>query len=52
MKRYDVYGLGSGLVDTELDVTDQDLQNLDIKKGLMTPVDEARADSLQAMPQD
>ena len=52
MKRYDVYGLGSVLVDTELDVTDQDLHNLDIKKGLMTLVYEARQDFLQASLKD
>ncbi|MDG1165671.1 MAG: PfkB family carbohydrate kinase, partial [Porticoccaceae bacterium] len=42
MKKYNVYGLGNALVDTEIQVTDQDLQRLEIEKGLMTLVDEQR----------
>jgi sugar/nucleoside kinase (ribokinase family) len=41
-KKYHVYGLGNALVDTEIQVTDQDLQRLGIDKGLMTLVDEDR----------
>ena len=42
MKKYHVYGMGAALVDTELDVTDADLTNMQIDKGLMTLVDQAR----------
>ncbi|WP_461518270.1 adenosine kinase [Porticoccus sp.] len=42
MNQYHVYGLGAALVDTEIEVTDQDLQHLSIDKGLMTLVDEQR----------
>ena len=42
MKKYNVYGLGNALVDTEIQVADQDLENLSIEKGLMTLVDEDR----------
>lgn len=42
MARYNIYGLGAALVDTEIEVSDEDLQALAIEKGLMTLVDEAR----------
>ncbi|MEZ5530426.1 MAG: adenosine kinase [Porticoccaceae bacterium] len=42
MSQYHVYGLGAALVDTEIEVTDQDLQQLHVDKGLMTLVDEQR----------
>ena len=42
MAKYHVYGIGAALVDTEIEVTDQDLQKLQVEKGLMTLVDEAR----------
>ena len=42
MKSYHVYGLGAALVDTEIDVTDADLSNMRIEKGIMTSLDEAR----------
>lgn len=42
MSKYHVYGLGAALVDTEIEVSDQDLQHLTIDKGVMTLVDEAR----------
>ena len=42
MNQYHVYGLGAALVDTEIEVTDLDLQQLSIDKGLMTLVDEQR----------
>lgn len=42
MNKYHVYGLGNALVDTEIEVTDQDLERLAIEKGLMTLVDEER----------
>lgn len=43
---YDVYGLGAALVDTEIEVSDADLAELGIDKGLMTLVDEARQHEL------
>ena len=46
MKTYDVYGLGSAIVDTEIEVTDADLNALEIEKGLMTLVDENRQSEL------
>jgi sugar/nucleoside kinase (ribokinase family) len=46
MKRYDVYGLGSAIVDTEIEVSDADLNALGIEKGLMTLVDENRQSEL------
>jgi len=42
MSQYHVYGLGAALVDTEIEVTDRDLQQLQVDKGLMTLVDEQR----------
>lgn len=42
MKKYHVYGMGAALVDTELEVSDNDLANMGVDKGLMTLVDEAR----------
>lgn len=39
MSRYDIYGIGAALVDTEIEVTDQDLEQLGIDKGVMTLVD-------------
>ena len=32
MKKYHVYGLGNALVDTEIEVTDKDLSELQIEK--------------------
>jgi sugar/nucleoside kinase (ribokinase family) len=46
MSQYDIYGVGAALVDTEIEVTDNDLQQLDIEKGVMTLVDEARQEEL------
>lgn len=42
MHRYNIYGLGAALVDTEIEVNDEFLQQAAIEKGLMTLVDEAR----------
>ena len=33
MKKYHVFGLGNALVDTEIQVSDQDLAHLGIEKG-------------------
>ncbi len=41
-KQYHVYGVGNALVDMEFEVSAQDLQDLNIDKGVMTLVDEAR----------
>ena len=42
MSEYFVYAIGAALVDTEIDVSDNDLDQLSIEKGMMTLVDEAR----------
>lgn len=42
MTRYNIYGLGAALVDTEIEVSDEDLLALAIEKGVMTLVDEDR----------
>lgn len=42
MSKYNVYGIGAALVDTEIQVTDSDLKHLEVGKGLMTLVDEDR----------
>ena len=47
-KKYHVYALGNALVDTEVEVTDEFLTRLDLSKGLMTLVDEARQQELVA----
>jgi sugar/nucleoside kinase (ribokinase family) len=46
MKKYHIYGIGAALVDTEIQVNDQDLQNMSVEKGLMTLVDEQRQHQL------
>lgn len=46
MTQYHVYGIGAALVDTEIEVNDTDLQVLNIDKGVMTLVDEARQHQL------
>jgi len=49
-KSYNIYGLGAALVDTEIEVSDAELQQLSIEKGIMTLVDEPRqAQLLQAL---
>ena len=37
-----VYAIGAALVDTEIAVSDSDLDQLGIEKGMMTLVDESR----------
>lgn len=46
MKKYDIYGIGAALVDTEIEVSDKDLDQLGIEKGVMTLVDEERQHEL------
>ena len=41
-KKYHVFAMGAALVDTEIEVSDRDLENLAVDKGLMTLVDESR----------
>lgn len=42
MKKYAIYGMGAALVDTEIQVQDDELIGMGVDKGLMTLVDEAR----------
>ena len=42
MARYDIYGIGAALVDTEVEVSDKFLADAEIDKGVMTLVDEPR----------
>ncbi|WP_101758076.1 adenosine kinase [Oceanicoccus sp. KOV_DT_Chl] len=46
MAKYDIYGIGAALVDTEIEVSDDDLAAMAIEKGLMTLVDESRQTEL------
>ncbi len=46
MSHYHIYGIGAALVDTEIEVSDQDLAKNNITKGVMTLVDEVRQNQL------
>ena len=46
MKKYDVYGIGNALVDTEFEVTEDFLKEQNIEKGCMTLLDRAGYQSL------
>lgn len=46
VSKFDIYGIGAALVDTEIEVSDADLQSFGIEKGVMTLVDEARQSEL------
>lgn len=46
MKKYHIYGIGNALVDTEIELTDHDLSEMAVEKGLMTLVDEQRQHQL------
>ncbi|MFQ3324939.1 MAG: sugar/nucleoside kinase (ribokinase family) [Pseudomonadales bacterium] len=52
MKKYQIYGIGAALVDTEIEVNDAFLEQANIEKGLMTLVDEARQQELIALLTD
>ena len=52
MSKYHVYGIGAGLVDTEIEVSDDDLKRFGIEKGVMTLVDKARQDELMDLLSD
>ncbi|MES2673110.1 MAG: adenosine kinase [Pseudomonadota bacterium] len=41
-KQYHIYGIGAALVDTEITLKDTDLTRMNVDKGVMTLVDEAR----------
>ena len=43
---YDLYGIGAALVDTEIEVSDEDLNRIGVDKGVMTLVDEERQHAL------
>ena len=42
MKPYAAYAIGAALVDTEIQVTDAELATMNVEKGMMTLVDQAR----------
>ena len=46
MAKYNVYGIGAGIVDTEIVVTDKFLKDNGVEKGVMTLVDEERQHEL------
>ena len=48
MAKYNIYGIGAALVDTEVEVSDAFLSNAGIDKGVMTLVDVARQSELLA----
>lgn len=52
MSSYDIYGIGAALVDTEIDVSNADLEAFGIEKGVMTLVDESRQNALIELLQD
>lgn len=50
MAKFDLYGIGAALVDTEVEVTDEFLDQCQIEKGVMTLVDQPRqAELLEAL---
>jgi sugar/nucleoside kinase (ribokinase family) len=42
MRKYHVYGIGNALVDTEIEVSDEELNTMGVEKSLMTLVDAPR----------
>ncbi len=44
--KYHIYGIGAALVDTEIEVNDEDLKAMSVEKGVMTLVDQQRQDEL------
>lgn len=42
MKKYHVYGVGAALVDTEIEVSDEELAQMGVEKGIMTLVDQQK----------
>lgn len=49
---YHIYGIGAALVDTEIEVNDEDLKAMAVAKGVMTLVDETRQAELIDYLQD
>jgi sugar/nucleoside kinase (ribokinase family) len=49
MAKYNIYGMGAALVDTEVEVSDKFLADAKIDKGVMTLVDELRQRELLSM---
>ncbi|WP_049722338.1 adenosine kinase [Gilvimarinus polysaccharolyticus] len=50
--QFHIYGIGAALVDTEITVSDDDLTRMNVDKGVMTLVDEARQAELIGYLQD
>ena len=48
MKPYAAYAIGAALVDTEIEVSDEDLVAMNVDKGMMTLVDAARQSEMLA----
>jgi sugar/nucleoside kinase (ribokinase family) len=46
VKKYTVYAIGAALVDTEIEVSDAELDAMRVEKGMMTLVDQARQTEL------
>ncbi len=45
-QQYQIYGIGNALVDFEIEATPEELSALNIEKGVMTLIEEARQDEL------
>jgi sugar/nucleoside kinase (ribokinase family) len=52
MKKYDIFGIGTTLLDTKIIVTDDFLAELGVSTGLMTLADEERQDHLIKAPHE
>ena len=48
MKPYAAYAIGAALVDTEIEVSDEELVAMNVDKGMMTLVDAARQSEMLA----
>lgn len=46
MTKYDIYGIGNALVDSEYRISDEELVSLDVQKGAMTLIDAQRRTEL------
>lgn len=51
-RHYHIYGIGAALVDTEITLTDADLERMNVAKGVMTLVNEPRQHELIAYLKD
>ena len=52
MSRYDLYGLGNALVDTEFQVSDELLASLGVEKGMMTLIDNIQLGEIEKQLRD